>query len=485
MEKLVPLELVIRLCNALAAGKIDYCHWKSTAALDRSASGDNDLDLLVSRVHVQRFTETLYRLGFKAALPPKGEGLPGVQDYYGYDEETGRLVHVHAHFQLILGSDLSKNYHLPLERVYLASSVQGNLFRIPAPEFELVILVIRLVLKHSMLDAILMLHGRLSPSEQRELDYLLTPSTAVKAKTVLQHVPGMSDKLFNDCMQVIQPGCSFWLRIKIGSQLRKVLQSSARYSHLSDVMTKFSRRAGEIIQSRVLGYLPKKRMASGGLFIAIVGGDGAGKTTLIDAIFSWLSAEFSVKKIHFGKPDWSRITILIRGILKIGTILHLYPFEGDVYEESYKSHGLPWFIRAVCTARDRYLTYTQARRLASNGELVLCDRFSFPGFMVTDGPQCEPRPKSPGEGNRLRHFLAKMEMSYYRQIGLPDLLIVLKVKPELAVQRKRDESAVTVLARSSEVWSLDWTEKSAYVIDANLPKAEVTSQVKRLVWAYL
>ena len=87
---------------------------------------------------------------------------------------------------------------------------------------------------------------------------------------------------------------------------------------------------------------------------------------------------FEVKKIHMGKPAWSWTTTVIRGILKIGTLLRLYPFEGDIYEESLQPHGYPWFIRAVCTARDRYLTYIQARRFSSNGSLVLCDRYSFP-----------------------------------------------------------------------------------------------------------
>ncbi len=43
------LNLIFDLCQALAEEGISYCHWKSNNALDRSASGDNDLDLLVSR----------------------------------------------------------------------------------------------------------------------------------------------------------------------------------------------------------------------------------------------------------------------------------------------------------------------------------------------------------------------------------------------------------------------------------------------------
>ncbi len=100
METEPALSLVRTLCEALQDGEVDYCHWKSTAALDRSAKGENDLDLLIRRSHARRFTEILYRLQFKEARSPAGEQLPGVLDYYGYDPEADRIVHVHAHYQL-------------------------------------------------------------------------------------------------------------------------------------------------------------------------------------------------------------------------------------------------------------------------------------------------------------------------------------------------------------------------------------------------
>jgi thymidylate kinase len=479
------LDLVLKLCAALAREGIEYCHWKSNAALDSSASGDNDLDLLVSRIHVQRFIEILYGLGFKEALPLKENKLPGVRDYYGYDVETGKLIHVHAHFQLIFGNDLSKNYRLPVEKSYLESSVQGGLFRIPAPEYELIIFVIRMVLKHSTWDSILMQHGQLSPSERGELEYLSSPDIVIKAQLILQKVPGLSPGLFDNCLRALQPGSSFWTRIRVGKQLQGILQTSARHPHTLDILMKFSQRLWQPIQSHLLRFTPKHQMTSGGLFVAIIGGDGAGKTTLVDELFRWLSEKFEVEKLHMGKPRWSWTTIVLRGILKIGTVLHLYPFEGDIYEESFQAHGFPWFIRTVCTARDRYLTYMRARRLSSNGKLVICDRFSFPGFMEMDGPECERAITYLRKVDWFHNLLATMEMSYYKQIELPDLLIVLKVKPEIAVRRKRDESETSICARTTEVWNLNWMDRSAFIIDASLPKTEVISQVKTLIWSHL
>jgi thymidylate kinase len=105
--------------------------------------------------------------------------------------------------------------------------------------------------------------------------------------------------------------------------------------------------------------------------------------------------------------------------------------------------------------------------------------------MQMDGPQCEQALTALKKVSWLHKRLAKWEASYYEQIQLPDLLIVLKLQPELAVQRKKEETEKSVHARSSEVWELDWTKKSACVIDASLPQKDVMARAQALVWEHL
>jgi thymidylate kinase len=487
---LAALPAVIKLCEILKTERIDYCHWKSNAALDRSASGDNDLDLLIDRADAQRFIEILVWLGYKEVEVPQEEQLPGIRDFYGYDEATARLIHVHAHFQLVLGNDLSKNYHLPIERSYLDSAVQGDLFRTPTPEFELVVLVIRMVLKHSTLDAILIRHGSLSISERRELEFLLSPITLEKAYTVLeQHLPYIDGSLFEACVQALQPGCSLWKRIRAGQKLQDALSSCARRPQIVDVLLKFWRRLEQPILYRLHIRKSLKRMANGGMLVAIIGGDGSGKTTAVNDLRQKLSEEFDVIRVHMGKPSWSGITILIRGVLKLGRSLGLYPFVKEGSEPSLDTNspsfpGYPWLIREVCTARDRYLDYKQARRFATNGGLVICDRFPLQQIKIMDGPQVE-RVTSGVKTNNLIKFLAALEHQYYQRIMLPDLLIVLRVDPEICVQRKTDEASDSVRSRTREIWNLDWSGTSAHVIDASQSKSQVLSDVMSLVWSHL
>jgi thymidylate kinase len=489
-EKQSALDLVANLCKALKDEKINYCHWKSNVALDRSASGENDLDLLVSRADAQRFIEILIHLDFKEAFPPKDGQLPGTRDYYGYDQKEDRIIHAHVHFQLVLGHDLSKNYHIPIENAFLESATQGGFFRIPAPEFELAIFVIRMVLKHSTLDAIIMRHGGLSASERRELEVLQSLTTLTKVATVFeQHLPCVDNNLFEACLRSLQPDCSFWSRILAGQQLQQKLRSCARRPLIVDTVLKFSRRIKLPIQSRLHMRVPKKHTIKGGLLIAVVGGDGSGKTTVINSLYARIFEEFEIAKFHMGKPSWSWTTIWIRGIIKIGRILGLYPFVKEGSEYSLNTNlpffpGYPWLLREVCTARDRFLTYTVARRLATNGCLVICDRYPLAEVKKMDGPQVDQVTRGM-KSNKLIKALAGLENQYYQQIMLPDLLIVLRVAPDLAVQRKMDEAAESVRSRVGEVWNVDWSNTPAHIVDAGRTKTEVHSDLMALIWSYL
>ncbi|KPK53596.1 MAG: hypothetical protein AMS22_07165 [Thiotrichales bacterium SG8_50] len=67
----------------------------------------------------------------------------------------------------------------------------------------------------------------------------------------------------------------------------------------------------------------------------------------------------------------------------------------------------------------------------------------------------------------------------------PELLIVLKLDPQVAVQRKTDEDGDYVRARSQLIWSFDWQQTPAYVIDASLRREDVLATLKSHIWSML
>ena len=230
-------------------------------------------------------------------------------------------------------------------------------------------------------------------------------------------------------------------------------------------------------------------MNTGGLLISIVGGDGAGKTTVVDGLYRWLSDDFQVCRFHMGKPRWSGLTILVHGILKIGRLLGFYPFmRAEIHythdPDSLVFPGYPWLFRELCTARDRFLTYVKSRRSATNGGLVILDRFPLSQIKFMDGPQIDWL-TSNGPTNKLIKYLGSLEDKYYQKMMLPDILIVLLTDPEVAVRRKMDETEESVRARSGEIWETDWSQTTAHVINANRSKEEVLSDVKCIIWSHL
>jgi thymidylate kinase len=79
----------------------------------------------------------------------------------------------------------------------------------------------------------------------------------------------------------------------------------------------------------------------------------------------------------------------------------------------------------------------------------------------------------------------RREKSYYDQIVTPELLIVLRVDPEVAVQRKTDEDATFVRERNTEIWELEWAHTEANTIDASKSLPDVLAELKALTWLEL
>lgn len=490
-EEAPGLDLVRRLCQALSTEAVDYCHWKSNEALDRSARAESDLDLLVSRRHAHRFEEIIRGLGFKDGRPPSKKQLPGVFHSYGLDQASGKVVHLHVHYQLVLGDDMTKNYRLPLEEAYLASAVQGSLFRVPAPEFELVVFVLRMVLKHSTWDAILTHKGSLAAGEARELRYLSDLAEAEPARGVVRdHLPFVGSDLWERCRRCLEPGASRSFRFRTAYRLERSLAAQARRPPGFDPFVRVWRRGRVAFRRHVLHRRPtRSRLDNGGALIAVVGGDGAGKSTAVEEVYRWLSKDLDVVKIHLGKPPRSATSAVVHGAWRGGIRGVSQGRSASAHQPTALPDGdrismraLVKLIRKVMTSRDRYLSYVRARRFASKGGIVVSDRFPIPQVTLMDGPATAGVPRL-RDRSKVVELLAGLEGRYYGKITSPDVLIVLRVHPDVAVQRRHgSEGADFVHRRAEEVWRLDWSGIPATVIDAGRPKDEVLAEVKSAIW---
>ena len=473
------------LCVALEADSLQYCQWKGHRKLSRWATGKGDIDLLVKYSDAERFRTIVSRLGFKEALPPPERRIPGNFHYYGFDCENNLLLHLHVHYQLIFGHYSTMNYRLPIEETIIDSAVSSKHFRVPSPEFEFILFVIRMAAQYSVSEALL--RKQLIADRHDEFDYLRRRADLSKAFEIVEkHLPFIGADLFQACMQSLE--LSNIIRWRVKQRLLAKLTPHARLSWTSDFQRRQVCRFKDRIRPYISGRQSQTKLVDGGRIVVLLGGDGAGKTTAVEALHSWLSPKFSTMRVHLGKPPKSLFTIIVAVIRRLSLVpSKLRNWHPDQKISELRQSKLPTYLlllRSVCIARDRFKLYTRAQRFACGGGVVICDRYPTSQLKTMDGPNIS-RLVNGGHKNRLTELLVRMEASYYKHIMPPDLLIVLKVQPDIAVQRKKDEGADYVRARSEEVWKTNFAASGAYVVDAGREQAEVMSTVRSIVWSGL
>jgi thymidylate kinase len=221
----------------------------------------------------------------------------------------------------------------------------------------------------------------------------------------------------------------------------------------------------------------RMRPAAGGTVVALVGGDGAGKSTAATELSDWLGTDFATARGHLGNPPRSLFTLAVGGLLKAEQQLH------RMLRRVGRPASYLELLRYLCTARDCYLLHQRLRRFTTDGGVAICERYPVPQMRSHVGP-CIPA-LLPAQPTRLSQKLEAIEAEYYGRILAPDALLVLRLDPELAVLRKPDEPADYVRARGRAVWDTDWTGTAAHCVDTSRPLPEVLEDLKALVWSAL
>ncbi|WP_146592261.1 hypothetical protein [Puniceibacterium confluentis] len=476
------------LVAALKRRGVRYCHWKSNVRLADSLSGKEDLDLLVRRSDATEFFAALSDAGFKLARSRDGGGHPGVLHAFALDPRSLRLVHVHAYFQVVTGDSLVKSYHLPFERILLEDVGVRMGLPVPPVEAELLVFLLRIALKHTGPLEFWMVnrHYRAVPEE---LAWLRQNADEAAARQLwMQHVPGAREDEFDTLIRLVADPARVGARLGIGLRLAWRLREWRRIGFWAASGSRL-RRFGLLVGSR-LRRRRSVRLVAGGVLVALVGPKASGKSTLGAALGDRLGAQLDLRRIHVGKPPATLLSAPVRVFLPL--LRRLLPGErSGQYQTPERRANMtfsyPYLVRMVLLAHDRRALLFRTRRAATEGAIVIADRYPSFGVGAIDGSQFGAAAIA-ACGSRWKRALMRLEGRLYRDLPKPDLVIRLNAPIQTTLLRdasrnKSDGPDPDSVQRRRDIETMaEFPEIPVAVINTDVPLEQSVSDVVRAVW---
>ena len=478
--------------DALNDAGIRYCHWKSNVRLAEALHGRTDLDLLVARVDAARFQAVLGSLGYKPCTTGAG---PAICHYYGLEAESGRLVHLHVYYRIMTGGAVLKNYCLPLEEMLLRGARKIDGIFVPDQAAELVSFVVRKMLECATpIETVFLARERAVVEELAWLSEGV--SDADISRLLHAYLPNLDLALFRSAREAIASE-SVVRRFLCGRAIAKRLHPNARYRGAHAALIRSARFIAKV-GSRILGRRSSHVLLSGGAVVAVVGSDGAGKSTIVGELTAWLEPLLKVRRIHAGKPPPTMTTAGIRILLPL--MRRLAPryrktaLQRD--DDGASKRGAEalrngrlfplYALRAVALAHERKRLLVRAHRAARDGAIFMSDRYPtmLPG--VPEGPALSFLLR---DANPLYAWLARIEESAYRAIPPADLVLHLQVPIDLACRRNltRDKAGVrkptdVIRRRYAQTTELDFPGVPVHRVSTDADLESTLRAVKEIVW---
>jgi len=450
---------------------IEYCHWKSNASLEKAFLSKSDFDLLVRSKDATKLTRCLSKLGFKKIAFTQNFAYPGMEEFIGFDEQTGLLFHFHVHYKLIFGKKHYKNYRLPIENLILSSAKRHESLpiKIICPELELLLLIIRILLKLNIdkrtVKRILRSRFLIPRKLCYEYNYLIKQIDETIFTQYCHLLFPELEQLFRTFITESPTDISFLTLFYYKIIIKKTLSAFRLFKGTALINEKFIRRLSLNNQRRWL--------TTGTIGIAFIGIDGAGKSTSLMAIHKWLGKYLSVKTFYMGHPKNNLIWYLLNLLTRILNRLHI-----TILYKYIRS------IRGIYLARRKLKTYQISVALKNQGIITLFDRYPICLFHKIGGLM-----DGPSLSEDLPFSIA--EKSFYNKITDPELVILLIVNPEESVKRKTEHQSknkiMEIQKKYDAITSLKTKDcKNCLIIDTSgATREEILLKIKQTIWYHL
>ena len=407
-----------------------YCLWKSIDRFNDSCGGDTDFDILVDPSDKKELLKYLDNNGWVQLNAESWRSFPEVFDFVKYDSGFKSLIHFHIHFQIIAGDKLLKSLQLPFEKLYLDTRISESGIFYSKPELEFIVFILRVAKKFTDLHYLSVVKRRewkaLFRNYRSEWEFIKERCNIDELRNTLAR--DEFKFLSKEIVEIVFNDLEHFTR-KRRSVIRDNIKKFDRFDFITGCIEKIRRMHAFKVEGS------GKLMTSGGKAIAVCGPDGSGKTTLCNLLQSRLTKHIKVSRQYLGGSPTSKGTprTLSRIFILpfVSVFKHLIRlFDADKAERLKQYY---YDFEESLIIDEKLKRYKKGLKAKSEGQLVLFERFPiFPGF--GDGPP-------PSADQKL--------ISKYQPFELPDMLFVLNLNPQVAIERKPDHSAEIIRSKVS------------------------------------
>ncbi len=463
-----------KVFNRLMEEHVSYCHWKSNEHLEEGLNGETDLDILVSETHKKLFSGVLTECQCIKVRPQFGSRYPKVEEWIGFDRETGKLIHLHVHFRMITGTKHLKEYVFPWNQLALDTRIldeSGKVY-VMEPDLELLILYMRIVLKQGK---------PIEKLDKFELD-------AGYRREILWLKQRMNERAFTELLEnVWKEGYQKVLSVILKKnpckrdfeKLQKLVWAKTKTMKTGSV---FGNKYLKTVRGKSVGikclfqkkfeiipFITHKTMRGRGVMLVFVGCDGSGKSKMTTEICKWLNWKLDAQNFYFGMGE---------------------RYKKPLIYKMTKWKWLPEEIRNICRIIFYYHLSLRCKRIrrfieryVNKGGIAVCDRYPQSQFAgIYDGPKI--RTLGLCENSILGRKLARLEEKNLSQVEKesPDCVFKLIVPPEEAVRRSPGHAIQEVKRKAFITEKLRFDNSDIYEIDATQPYEKELLEVKGIIW---
>lgn len=492
-KKDLGLKIIQSLNTNLSKKNIEYCHWKSNEHVDAAVKGETDLDILFSFDQKDSAKKVLKDSGFKLFIAPWWRQYPNIEDYIGIDSETGKIVHVHAHFRLVLGESGVKSYHLPWEDEIIKTRIfyKNCQIYISSPCMELLLLICRLGIK---LES-----RRLNSKNKKEIEDYIIESSWLKDRVTKKELSNLFINKFGELnVEIIDIiyDSKFDLNafLIVNKLVKNEFKKYRRFSKNKAFFIKiirglYSKFASFKVKLGLWQYKPKRNLPDNGIIISLMGADGSGKSTQTDRLISEFKQKVDVYYVYMGSGKGCvslnrKIIIKLRKVTKA-----MLGYKNNIDSSSINNTTeepkqlsvikvIGKIIMALSIAREKRARLLKAYKMKKRGGIIICDRYPQKVvFGYNDGPRLNYFLNSK---NPILKKLAAYEYSLYKITDeiYPDLVFKLLADPLILKERRPEMNLDRIIQKQEGVKTIRFQKKSEIIeVNANLEVDLVTAKI--------